>query len=102
MAEDATTFEKQCILWVHNEAFAKEDVLFNASILPEGVECEGRPFTITSLNTGIGIRDFETQEQDVSEVQNLQTHTVEPSLVFIARDASEELKVKHPTLQVTY
>ncbi|KAI9725216.1 MAG: vacuolar membrane-associated protein iml1 [Chrysothrix sp. TS-e1954] len=101
MVNSQTSLEKQCTLWVHNEAFSKEDVLFNASIFAKDAVHHDQPFTITSIDSGVGVRDFGPSDVNVTELDQPQPPSTEPSFIFLARDASDEMKLKHPSLQVS-
>ena len=76
-------------------------MLLNTSILPREDFHEGQPYTITSTEGGIGVRDFEADTASSKVPSVSQRRTTGPSFVFSARDADDEFKVKHPALQVS-
>jgi hypothetical protein len=112
--------ERRCSLWVHEESFAKDEVVLNLDLLP-GVK-PGDLMAIISLKTDSGLRDFQEKAQQTFEkdVENMGTHTqrehsiaqangdhikhdidMERRYLFIAKDMCKDLKAKHPSLEVS-
>jgi hypothetical protein len=115
--------ERRCNLWVHDEAFSKEEVVLNLDLFPD-VEA-GELMAIVALKTDSGIRDFQekTQKKDVDNLttamqrERSNSNPKSPGQVngtdgkhdlglgkrylFIAKDISKELKAKHPGLEVS-
>lgn len=119
----STDLEEQiCTLWVHNEAFSKEDVLFNAASFPKAF-ASSTVFTLTPYTSRVGVRDFQILASASSNKGNhsiaasttttgRQSHRTKSSarlgrdrqakcFTFAGIDMDGELKLKHPNLQVT-
>jgi len=114
--------EQICTLWVHNEAFSKEDVLLNTSTLPKGL-ATNKIFNISAFVSNFGIRDFHASTTTVPPGKN--GHTEPASIAgggrrnvgskrdrslgrdgrakcftLAAKDMDAELKTRYPNLQV--
>jgi len=122
------TEEQVCTLWVHNEAFAKEDVLFNATSFPKSFASSAL-FNLTPFMANVGVRDFQatatasvpanrggkgTAYSTVSSSNRdgrqgglpkssalLGRNRHEKRFTFTATDMEADMKAKHPNLQVT-
>ncbi|TAQ86963.1 hypothetical protein B7494_g4723 [Chlorociboria aeruginascens] len=115
--------ERRCTLWVHDEAFSKDEVVLNLDLFPEFQV--GELMAIAALKTDIGVRDFQdkAQGQD-SEMLGVSMHRdrsnskprrpSEPNGVdanhstdlgrrylFMAKNIPKELKSKHPNLEIS-
>src|SRR3954471_5761443 len=53
--------ERRCNLWVHEEAFSKDEVVLNLDLFPE-VKA-GELMAIVALKTDTGVRDFQEKAQ---------------------------------------
>lgn len=116
-----STVERRCIIWVHNEAFSKDEVVLNLDLFPD-VKA-GELMAIVVLRTDSGVRDF--QEKAQNDADNLATaasrdrsnsnpkspvqsngeakHDLDlgKRYLFVAKDMPKELKSKSPTLEVS-
>ena len=95
----STSTEKPCTLWVHNEAFSKESVLFNAAFLPLDAARNHQLLEVKPIESGVGVRDFETSVVDDGE--HTKSSSASSTFLFVAKDVTAELKAKYPGLQVS-
>ena len=117
--------ERVCVLWSHDEVFAKEEVLINLDLFPD-VKA-GELLAIVALKTDPIVRDFQDQAQtSKKDVDTLGTamrrersnsnprspgatpdNNAKPEIdlgkryLFIAKDMSKEDKIKRPQLEVS-
>jgi hypothetical protein len=117
--------ERVCVLWHHDEGFAKEEVVLNLDLFPD-VKA-GELLAILSLKTEPVARDFQEKAQvfkkDVDNVATAMQRDPSNSnprsaglandndakqdvdlgkrYLFIAKDMSKEMKAKHPKLEVS-
>jgi hypothetical protein len=115
------TVERRCIIWVHDEAFSKDEVVLNLDLFPD-VKA-GELMAIVALKTSSGVRDF--QEKAQSEADNLAAATsrdrsssnprnpthangeVKHDLdlgkryLFVAKGMPKDLKSKNPALEIS-
>lgn len=115
------------MLWVHDEGFSKEDVVFNIDLFPEVKS--GELMAIMALKTDSGVRDFQekpqTSKRDSDSLatamqrERSSSNPRSPGTVngnsgdakneidvwnrylFIARDMPKDMKVKQPSLEVS-
>ena len=128
---------KICTLWVHEENFSKEDIVFNASKFVECAIQAGSLARIIAIKPATAVRDFQNTNDLTNEdeapnprrgsasglckpKQDIFHEIDEPFYdengakvedgrlldfgryyVFMAEDASSELKTKSPTLQIS-
>lgn len=77
-SKDEPPIHRVCSLWVHSSTFSRDEVLFNAALLPRAHAIQGRLLKIRPSD---------------------QSSRSEP-FVFVARDLSDEQRSKYPNLQV--
>jgi hypothetical protein len=53
------TVERRCVLWTHDEAFSKEEVVLNLDLFPAGGVKAGDLMAIFALRTDAAVRDFQ-------------------------------------------
>jgi hypothetical protein len=115
--------ERRCNLWVHDDAFSKDEVVLNLDLFPNVQP--GQLMAIVALKTDSGVRDFQDKAQkkdaeasappmrrersgsnsrssgqaDGSEAK----HDVElgKRYLFVAKDMSKEMKGRHTGLEVS-
>jgi DEP domain-containing protein 5 len=115
--------ERRCIIWVHDEAFSKDEVVLNLDLFPDAKA--GDLMAIVALKTDSGVRDFQEKAQKI-DADNLATamqrersnsnprspnqangadtkHDLDlgKRYLFIATDMSKEMKTKQPGLEVS-
>ena len=114
--ENATS--KVITLWVHDDAFSRDDVLINPSLF-DGVELnQDHLIEVASLRSASEVRDFQTSSGEVEEVSSrddsqildrqssresqeaLDTNKQSKCLLSL-RPLPEEIKVKHPSMQIS-
>ncbi len=119
--------ERRCILWVHDEGFSKEEVVFNIDLFPE--VRSGELMAIMALKTDSGLRDFQEKPQTskrdsdtlatAMQRERSSSNPRSPGTVngngsdtkhdvdiwnrylFVARDMPKDMKVKQPSLEVS-
>lgn len=116
--------QRRCILWIHDDALSKEEVVLNLDLFPDVKP--GDLLAILPLKTDISLRDFqESAQAPKKESENQSTAARERSdsappspiptngtsakhdvnldnqYLFIAEDVSKEMKLKQPTLEVS-
>lgn len=118
--------ERRCVLWVHDEAFSKEEVVLNLDLFPD--VNPGDVMAIMALKTDSGVRDFQEMPQTTKrEGEALPTpmqrersasnsgspgptrhgsdarHDVEHGnrYLFVAKDMPTDLKAKQATLEIS-
>jgi hypothetical protein len=113
--------ERVCVLWHHDEAFSKEEVVLNLDLFP--TVKAGELLAILSLKTEPVVRDFQEKAQTFKkDVDNIVTavkrdpsNSPRPSndndtkqgvdlgkrYLFIAKDMPKEMKAKHQGLEVS-
>jgi SEA/GATOR complex protein SEA1/DEPDC5 len=117
--------ERVCVLWSHDEAFSKEEVVINLDLFPD--VRAGELLAIVALKTESVARDFQekaqTSKKDVDTLatamqrERSNSNPRSPGLVndnhskhdvdlgkrylFIAKDMSKEIKAKQPKLEVS-
>ncbi|KAH8593446.1 hypothetical protein B0O99DRAFT_547124 [Bisporella sp. PMI_857] len=117
-----TPIERRCNLWVHDEAFSKDEVVLNMDLFPE--INPGDLIAIVASKADSGVRDFQETVSLRKDSDNLGTaksyrersksNPKSPILygvkhdagfgtwyLFIARDIPKELKTKYPTLEIS-
>lgn len=115
--------ERRCNLWVHDDAFSKDEVVLNLDLFPS-VKA-GELMAIVALKTDSGVRDFQDKAQrkdtetsatpmhrersnsnsrSPGQANDLEVrHDVElgKRYLFVAKDMSKEMKAKHAGLEVS-
>jgi len=116
--------EKKCILWVHEEAFSKDDVILDLDLFPDVKP--GELMGVLALKAEPGVRDFQDQPQTSRKDgdtlstpmhrQRSNSNSESPGTVngsvrrdsdigkrylFIAQTMSKEMKAKQPTLEIS-
>jgi len=114
--------EQICTLWVHNEAFSKEDVLLNTATLPKRLATT-KFFNISAFVSNVGLRDFQASTPTVppGKIGHIAPASYAGNgrrsggsrrnrllgrdrrakcFTLAAKDMDVELKIKHPNLQV--
>lgn len=117
--------ERVCVLWSHDEAFSKEELVINLDLFPD-VKA-GELLAIVGLKTESVARDFQEKAQTAKKdmdtlataMQRERSNSIprSPGLVndnhskhdvdlgkqylFIAKDMSKEMKAKQPKLEVS-
>ncbi|CZT51563.1 probable IML1 Vacuolar membrane protein [Rhynchosporium secalis] len=124
------SMKRKCVLWVHDEAFSKEDVVINLELFPEVKH--GEIMAIMPLKADSEQRDFQDKLSAKREPDTLATSMRRErssstpksprtfngnsngrgndgkkdtdkwnQYLFVAKDMSKELKAKHPILEVS-
>lgn len=103
--------ELRCTLWVHNDSFSNEDVLFNSLACSQLAIAPGDALAITPFRTASAIRDFQDDPQAAhTERETLHAHHAASNslrgngtqcFVFVAADMDPDLRLKHPTMQIS-
>ncbi|KAH7411256.1 vacuolar membrane-associated protein-like protein IML1 [Cadophora sp. MPI-SDFR-AT-0126] len=125
------TIERKCVLWVHDEAFSREDVVLNLDLFPEVKP--GELMAVTALKTEPGVRDFQEKSQTGKRDSDTLSTSMQrersssnpkspgtvngsanrhgsdakhdPDLwnryLFLARDMPKDMKAKQPNLEVS-
>ena len=117
--------ERRCILWIHDDAFSKEEVVLNLDLFPDVKP--GELLAIVPLKIDISLRDFqESVQASKREPESLSTamqrersgsapQSPVPTIgtcakhdvglgnryLFIAKDMPKDMKLKQPTLEVS-
>jgi DEP domain-containing protein 5 len=112
--------ERKCILWIHEEAFSKDDVVLDLDLFPDVKP--GELMSVANLKSESGIRGFQektqTSRKDVDtlsttmQCQRSNSNSDSPSTVigtsdtgkrylFIAQEMLKEMKVKQPSLEIS-
>jgi hypothetical protein len=116
--------ERKCIIWVHEEAFSKDDVIFDLDLFPDVKP--GELMGVLALKAEPGVRDFQDQPQTSKKDgdtlstamhrQRSNSGPESPSTVngnarrdsdigkrylFIAQAMSKEMKSKQPSLEIS-
>lgn len=94
---------KVCSLWIHNSSFSKQEVLFNAALLPRGSATNGlllkilphHPHASPSLQTHVPPLSRPSHAPSFADSSSDST-----AFVFVAHDLSNDQRSKHPNLQV--
>lgn len=98
--------EQRGTLWVHNDAFAKEDILLNIAALPLLRISTGDALVVRPFYAAPAVRDFQDAVQDsesnprAGDARPISRGSLQP-LVFVVRDMDKEICTKHPTLQIS-
>ncbi|KAI9726988.1 MAG: vacuolar membrane-associated protein iml1 [Cirrosporium novae-zelandiae] len=112
--------QRLCSIWVHDESFSKEDILFNAAALGDGAVRADDLLAVSAVLPTTSVRQFEplapSQKRrsllsnDFGDKSAVITHgepiergAEEPqkSFLFVARDISPEVKARYPNLQIS-
>ena len=119
------SFERKCVVWVHDDGFSKDDVIINLALFPD--VNPGELMAIVGLKTETSVRDFQDKSNRLThEVDSLVTpmkrersssnpaspqarngddHKPDSYLgrryLFTAVDMPREMKVKHSNLEVS-
>ncbi|KFY02318.1 hypothetical protein O988_02210 [Pseudogymnoascus sp. VKM F-3808] len=104
--------ERQCVLWVHDEQFSKEEVIFNHTLLPSGRYKLGQLMAIVALkNDGLDKKPGSlaaSQQLDASMADmrsskgSLDTHDdTEKQYLFTLNEMNKEMASKHPNLEIS-
>jgi len=117
--------EKKCLLWIHDDAFSKEEVVLNLDIFPD--INAGELMAIMALKSDTNVRDFQEKGQGPKkDMENLATamqqersssNPTSPGLIngndtrhdidlgkrylFLAKDMPKEMKAKNTGLEVS-
>ena len=117
--------ERKCVLWVHDEAFSRDEVVLNLSLFP--YIKDGDAVAISAIKVETNGRDHQDRRQgsahesdslSVGHARNRSTsnprsptsfslkeskHEIgtERRYMFIARDMSRELKIKNQNLEIS-
>jgi hypothetical protein len=117
--------EKKCLLWVHDDAFSKEEVVLDLDIFPDVKT--GELMAIVALKSDTNVRDFQEKGQGPKrDVENLATamqrersssnptspgpsngndtrHDIDlgKRYLFLAKDMPKEMKAKNTGLEVS-
>ena len=124
-APEKLVVERRCVIWVHDESFAKEEVVLNLDLFPDVQP--GELMAIVALKADSSMRDFQDKthqannEGDDSESSTKRErsnslpkipvgvngtdgmHDVDLGnrYLFIAKDLPKEMKTKQPNLEVS-
>lgn len=115
--------ERRCQIWVHDEAFSREEVVLNLDLFPD-VKA-GDLMAIVALKTDSGVRDFQDKvpKRDSDNLatsmqrERSNSNPRSPSqptgadtkhdldmgkrYLFVAKDMPKEMLAKHPSLEVS-
>lgn len=120
--------ERRCVLWVHDEAFSKEEVLLNLKLFQRDDLKVGERMAIVALKTDtIGVRDFQNKDRsakkghnDISASVHLDASLLDVPLsreglgkealhnaddekryIFAVKDMGSETRSKQPHLEIS-
>lgn len=126
-AESNEAVERRCVLWIHEEPFSKDEVVFNLSLFPPNTIQPGQLMSIVALKADSAVRDFQDRnpppkrgidgltaslqlDASVSELRSsrgsLSTDgrydvDTQKQYLFAVHDMSKDMKIKHPTLEIS-
>ncbi len=95
------------MLWVHDEQFSKEEVLFNHTLLLPGTLQDGRlmgiiPVKADALGRDIADKSVSKQGPAAGSVAGGDNHEVEEKqYLFTPKEMSKEMLARHPKLEVS-
>jgi hypothetical protein len=117
--------ERRCTLWVHEEQFAKDEVIINLDLFPKDSVKPGELMAIVALKTDTGVRDFQDRSPtlkrgsdstgasqkmdagsaDLKALRDSLDHQHDTDMdrryLFAVKDMSKEMKAKHPNLEIS-
>lgn len=113
--------ERRCNIWVHDEAFSKDEVVLNLDLFPDVKP--GELMAIVALKSDTGARDFQEKGQNDADnfasansrdrsssnpkspvpVTGDNKHDLDlgKRYLFVAKDMLKDLKIKNPGLEIS-
>lgn len=125
-SEGKAPIGQRCMLWLHDEAFSKDDVMIDLNMFPPGTVKPGDVMAIIALKTDTGIRDFQDAGLGTKRNADFSSSFVPESLIpefrlpkdgigketqhdvnpdkrylFAVKEMTTEQKIKHSNLQIS-